>query len=67
MMGRKVPSPWLGKDSTYSTGCTKEMYIALDVQKKHPELQIIGPSPKQFFRRREYGVGKYFDERIAVR
>ncbi|MGJ3522251.1 ARMT1-like domain-containing protein [Nitratidesulfovibrio sp. D1] len=62
---RKVPSVWSGKDSTYSTGCTKEMQIALDMQKKHRELQIIGPSPDNFFRRREYGVGKYFDVGIS--
>lgn len=61
LLGQKMPSVWNGKDATYSTGCTKEMKIALDVQKKHPELQIIGPEPKKFFRRREYGVGKYFD------
>ena len=61
LMGEKVPPIWLGKDSTFSTGCTKEMHIALDVQKKHPELQIIGPNPDKFFRRRDYGVGKYFD------
>jgi len=62
---RKVPSAWSGKDATYSTGCTKEMQIALDMQKKHRELQIIGPSPDNFFRRREYGVGKYFDVGIS--
>jgi hypothetical protein len=61
LMGEKVPAVWLGKDATFSTGCTKEMHIALDVQKKHPELQIIGPSPEKFFRRRDYGIGKYFD------
>ncbi|WP_462323446.1 ARMT1-like domain-containing protein [Desulfoplanes sp.] len=61
LMGEKVPSVWMGKDATFSTGCTKEMHIALDVQKKHPELQIIGPSPEKFFRRRDYGIGKYFD------
>jgi hypothetical protein len=65
LMGEKVPSVWLGKDATFSTGCTKEMHIALEVQKKHPELQIIGPSPEKFFRRREYGVGKYFDAALA--
>ncbi|MFV0423331.1 ARMT1-like domain-containing protein [Oleidesulfovibrio sp.] len=64
LMGRKVPPVWSGKDSTYSTGCTKEMHIAIDVQKKHPELQIIGPSSDKFFRRREYGVGKFFDAGI---
>jgi uncharacterized protein with ATP-grasp and redox domains len=64
LMGRKVPPVWTGKDATYSTGCTKEMHIALDVQKAHPELQIIGPSPEKFFRRREYGVGKFCDVAI---
>lgn len=28
LLGRRVPPPWSGKDSTYSTGCTKEMRIA---------------------------------------
>ncbi len=65
LLGRKVPSIWLGKDATFSTGCTKEMRIAVDVQRVHPELQIIGPAPEKFFRRRDYGVGKYFDARIT--
>ena len=64
LLGERVPPVWAGKDSTFSTGCTKEMHIALDVQKKYPEMQIIGPSPEQFFRRREYGVGKFFDVNI---
>jgi len=64
LMGEAVPAEWHGKDSTFSTGCTKEMHIALDMQDKHPEMQIIGPEPKRFFRRMEYGVGKYFDARI---
>jgi hypothetical protein len=64
LMGEKVPPVWTGKDSTYSTGCTKEMHIALDMQKLHRELQIIGPSPEKFFRRREYGVGKFCDVAI---
>lgn len=64
LLGEKVPPFWAGKDSTYSTGCTKEMRIALDVQKGHPEMQIIGPAPEKFFRRREYGVGKFFDAAI---
>ncbi len=64
LLGKKVPSAWMGKDSTFSTGCTKEMIIAMDVQHKHPEMQIIGPAAEKFFRRREYGVGKYFDARI---
>ncbi len=64
LMGEKVPPVWAGKDSTYSTGCTKEMQIALNVQKEHRELQIIGPSPERFFRRREYRVGKFCD--IAI-
>lgn len=64
LLGRKVPPLWTGKDSTFSTGCTKEMKIALDMQRHQPELQIIGPGPDKFFRRREYGVGKYFDAGI---
>ena len=61
LMKKKVPSVWSGKDSTFSTGCTKEMRIALDVQRSHPELQIMGPASEKFFRRRDYGIGKYFD------
>lgn len=64
LLGRKVPPQWSGKDSTYSTGCTKEMHIALDVQNKNREMQIIGPEARLFFRRGEYGVGKYFDASI---
>ena len=40
------------------------MRIALDVQAKNREMQIIGPDPRRFFRRGEYGVGKYFDASI---
>jgi hypothetical protein len=65
LLGRKVPPRWSGKDATFSTGCTKEMRIALDVQAKNREMQIIGPAPRLFFRRGEYGVGKYFDASIA--
>jgi len=65
LMGRKVPPEWVGKDATYSTGCTKEMAIALEVQRTHPEMQIIGPSREQFIRRREYGVGRMFDQRLS--
>jgi len=64
LLGSKVPPAWSGKDSTYSTGCTKEMRIALDMQSKYREMQIIGPDPRLFFRRGEYGVGKYFDATI---
>lgn len=64
LLGRKVPPQWSGKDATYSTGCTKEMRIALDVQGKNREMQIIGPEARLFFRRGEYGVGKYFDASI---
>jgi uncharacterized protein with ATP-grasp and redox domains len=64
LLNLKVPSVWTGKDATYSTGCTKEMHIALDVQRAYPELQIIGPNPEKFFRRREYGVGKFCDVAI---
>lgn len=65
LMGKSVPPEWIGKDSTYSTGCTKEMHIALSVQEKNREMQLIGPSPRMFFRRSEYGVGKYFDASIV--
>ncbi|MDR2574280.1 MAG: hypothetical protein LBC94_08095 [Desulfovibrio sp.] len=61
LLNTKVPPVWQGMDSTYSTGCTKEMRIALDVQAKNREMQIIGPEPRLFVRRSEYGVGKYFD------
>lgn len=64
LMGEPLPVEWHGKDATFSTGCTKEMHIALDMQRTHLEMQIIGPDPKRFFRRMEYGVGKYFDARI---
>ena len=67
LMGRTVPPVWTGKDATFSTGCTKEMQIALDMQRTHPEMQIIGPDPEKFFRRREYGIGKFFDAAIAAR
>ena len=65
LMGRKVPPAWTGKDATYSTGCTKEMRIALDMQRQHPEMQIIGPALEKFFRRSEYGVGKFHDVNLA--
>ncbi|MFC1862831.1 hypothetical protein ACFL1Z_02625 [Thermodesulfobacteriota bacterium] len=63
-MKKKIPPEWVGKDATFSTGCTKEMRIALDVQKKHPEMQIIGPSQNKFSRRQEYGVGKMYDRSL---
>ena len=65
LMGLKVPPVWSGKDATFSTGCTKEMRIALDMQRSHPELQIVGPGPEKFFRRGVYGVGKFFDATIS--
>ncbi|SDL36652.1 hypothetical protein SAMN05660337_2785 [Maridesulfovibrio ferrireducens] len=61
LMGKKVPTVWVGKDATYSTGCTKEMHIAQDVQRQYRELQIIGPGADKFLRRREYGVGRFSD------
>jgi hypothetical protein len=64
IMGSKVPPEWVGKDATYSTGCTKEMSIAMRVQKRNPEMQIIGPSREKFMRRDEYGVGKMYDQRL---
>ena len=64
IMKTKVPPEWVGKDATFSTGCTKEMKIALEVQKAHPEMQIIGPSQERFLRRRDYGIGKMYDRRL---
>jgi len=64
IMNEKIPPEWVGKDATFSTGCTKEMRIALEVQQKHPEMQIIGPSKEKFMRRNEYGVGKMHDKRL---
>ena len=64
-MDKKVPPEWVGKDATYSTGCTKEMRIALEVQKKYPEMQIIGPAVEKFMRRDEYGIGKMYDQRLS--
>lgn len=65
LMNKKIPPEWVGKDATFSTGCTKEMRIALDVQKHHPEMQIIGPSREKFMRRDEYGIGKLYDQRLS--
>lgn len=65
IMKTKVPPEWVGKDATFSTGCTKEMKIALDVQKAHPEMQIMGPSEEKFLRRDEYGIGKMYDRRLS--
>ena len=65
IMGKKVPPEWVGKDATFSTGCTKEMNIALDVLQAHPEMQIIGPAKEKFMRRNEYGVGKMYDKRLG--
>ncbi|WP_300708628.1 hypothetical protein [uncultured Desulfovibrio sp.] len=65
LLGRKVPAVWTGKDATYSTGCTKEMRIALEMQAVNREMQIIGPEARMFMRRGEYGVGKYFDAALG--
>ncbi|MDR0477530.1 MAG: hypothetical protein LBH14_06295 [Desulfobulbaceae bacterium] len=65
LMGKKVPPEWTGKDATYSTGCTKEMEIAVQVQKLYPEMQLIGPPYEKFQRRKEYGVGKLYDRTLA--
>jgi uncharacterized protein with ATP-grasp and redox domains len=64
ILNARVPPEWVGKDATFSTGCTKEMRIALDVQKEHREMQIIGPSQEKFLRRQEYGIGKMYDSRL---
>ncbi len=65
LLGMKIPPEWVGKDATYSTGCTQEMRIALRVQKRFPEMQIIGPDKEKFMRRSEYGVGKLYDRRLG--
>ncbi|MEH0020820.1 MAG: ARMT1-like domain-containing protein [Desulfobacter sp.] len=65
IMKKKVPPEWIGKDATYSTGCTKEMRIAQDVQRENPEMQLIGPALNKFMRRDEYGVGSMYDRRLA--
>ena len=65
LMNRKVPPEWIGKDATYSTGCTKEMRIAQEVLKTNQEMQIIGPALDKFMRRNEYGVGSMYDQRLA--
>lgn len=64
LMQKKVPPEWSGKDATYSTGCTKEMDIAVEMQQLYPEMQLIGPSLEKFRRRREYGVGKLYDRTL---
>ncbi len=65
LMGRKVPPEWTGKDATYSTGCTKEMEIAVQIQKLYPEMQLMGPPYEKFQRRKEYGVGKLYDRSLS--
>ena len=65
LMGKKVPPEWTGKDATYSTGCTKEMEIAMQIQKQYPEMQLMGPPYEKFQRRKEYGVGKLYDRTLA--
>ena len=65
LTGEKVPPEWVGKDATFSTGCTKEMQIARDVQREHSEMQIIGPPWEKFLRRKEYGVGKLYDRALG--
>ena len=64
LMKTRVPPEWVGKDATFSTGCTKEMKIAMAVQRQRPEMQIIGPSQEKFLRRQEYGIGKMYDQRL---
>ncbi len=65
LMGKKVPPEWTGKDATYSTGCTKEIEIAMQIQKQYPEMQLMGPPYEKFQRRKEYGVGKLYDRTLA--
>jgi hypothetical protein len=66
LLNKKVPPEWIGKDSTYSTGCTKEIKIAQEVLKNNPEMQLIGPSIDKFMRREEYGVGSMYDQRLVL-
>ena len=65
LLNMEVPPEWIGKDSTYSTGCTKEIKIAREVLKMNPEMQLIGPSIDKFMRREEYGVGSMYDQRLV--
>ena len=65
LLNREVAPEWLGKDATYSTGCTKEMKLAIEVQGEHPEMQIIGPATERFLRRSEYGIGKLYDRQLS--
>jgi hypothetical protein len=65
LLNREVAPEWLGKDATYSTGCTKEMKLAIEVQREHPEMQIIGPAKERFLRRSEYGIGKLYDRQLS--
>jgi len=66
-MDKKIPPEWVGKDATFSTGCTKEMAIAIEVQRRHPEMQLIGPPRERFTRRQDYGIGKMYDRRLSDR
>ncbi len=66
LLNMEVPPEWIGKDSTYSTGCTKEIKIAREVLKMNPEMQLIGPSIDKFMRRDEYGVGSMYDQRLVL-
>ena len=66
LLNMGVPPEWIGKDSTYSTGCTKEIKIAQEVLKMNPEMQLIGPSIDKFMRRDEYGVGSMYDQRLVL-
>jgi uncharacterized protein with ATP-grasp and redox domains len=66
LLNMDVPPEWIGKDSTYSTGCTKEIKIAQEVLKINPEMQLIGPSIDKFMRRDEYGVGSMYDQRLVL-
>jgi hypothetical protein len=42
------------------------MKIAEEVQRQHPEMQIIGPPPEKFMRRSEYGIGSMYDRCLVV-
>ena len=65
IMNSKVPPEWVGKDATFSTGCTKEMHIALEVQENILKCKSSDLPKEKFMRRNEYGVGMLYDQRLA--
>ena len=64
---RRIAGPLDGFDAEVKALIARivDARIALDMQRSHPELQIVGPGPEKFFRRGDYGVGKFFDATIS--